>query len=110
LVISNHNSFLVVFQAFPYTCVLFEKYIYIVALEMVNPWNQHCANILSFPIEMRFRLCKHQTPQQICPQGTAYHGESTVQKGLTRRGGDKCGGLFDHLLYLRTDAGGCKVK
>jgi len=33
--------------------ILFEKYIYILALEMASPWNQHCANCigaLSFPI------------------------------------------------------------
>jgi len=36
---------------FPY--ILFEKYIYILALEMASPGNQHCANCigaLSFPI------------------------------------------------------------
>jgi len=34
-------------------CILFEKYIYILALEMASPGNQHCANYigtLSFPI------------------------------------------------------------
>jgi len=34
-------------------CILFEKYIYILALEMACPGNQHCANCigtLSFPI------------------------------------------------------------
>jgi len=24
--------------------ILFEKYVYISALEMASPWNQHCAN------------------------------------------------------------------
>jgi len=30
--------------------ILFEKYIYILALEMASPENQHCANRLSFAI------------------------------------------------------------
>jgi len=33
--------------------VLFEKYIYIIALQMASPGNQHCANCigtLAFPI------------------------------------------------------------
>jgi len=34
-------------------CILFEKYVHILALEMASPRNQHCANCigtLSFPI------------------------------------------------------------
>jgi len=43
LVISNHTSFRVLFEKMlPY--ILFEKYIYILALEMASPGNQHCAN------------------------------------------------------------------
>jgi len=36
-------------------CILFEKYIYILALEMASPGNQHCANcigIRSFSMEV----------------------------------------------------------
>jgi len=35
--------------------ILFEKYIYILALEMASPGNQHCASCigtLSFPMEL----------------------------------------------------------
>jgi len=50
-VISNHNSFRVLsIKLLPY--ILFEKYNYILALEMASPGNQHCANCigtLSFP-------------------------------------------------------------
>jgi len=49
LVISNHNSFRVLFDKI---ASVFEKYIYILALEMASPGNQHCANCigaLSFP-------------------------------------------------------------
>jgi len=54
LVISDHNSFRVLFiliKLLPN--ILFQKYIYILALEMASPVNQHCANCigtLSFPI------------------------------------------------------------
>jgi len=49
LVISNHNSFRVLFDKI---ASVFEKYIDILALEMASPGNQHCANCigaLSFP-------------------------------------------------------------
>ena len=54
LVISNHNGSRVLFDktASEY---LFEKYIYILALEMASPVNQHCASCigtLSFPIRI----------------------------------------------------------
>ena len=54
LVISNHNGSRVLFYktASEY---LFEKYIYILALEMSSPVNQHCASCigtLSFPIRI----------------------------------------------------------
>jgi len=54
LVISDHNSFrvlLILIKLLPN--ILFQKYIYILALEMASPVNQHCANCigtLSFPI------------------------------------------------------------
>ena len=54
LVISDHNGFRVLFiliKLLPN--ILFQKYIYILALEMASPVNQHCANCigtLSFPI------------------------------------------------------------
>jgi len=45
LVISNHNSFRVLsIKLLPY--ILFEKYSYILALEMASPGNQHCANCI----------------------------------------------------------------
>ena len=54
LVISNRNSFRVLFdKVLPY--LLFEKYIFILALEVASPVNQHCANCigtLSFPMMM----------------------------------------------------------
>ena len=40
-------------------CILFEKYIYVLALEMASPGNQHCANCigtLSFPKLYRIYL------------------------------------------------------
>jgi len=40
LLILNHNSF----RVLPY--ILFEKYVYILALEMASPGNQHCANCI----------------------------------------------------------------
>jgi len=38
--------------------ILFDKYIYILALEMASPGNRHCANFigaLSFPIKLTTR-------------------------------------------------------
>jgi len=46
-----------VIKMLPY--ILFEKYIYILALQMASPGNQQCANCigaLSFPIHVWFRL------------------------------------------------------
>jgi len=54
LVISNHNSFRVVFEKKLLPSILFEKYTYILALEMASPGNQHLANFirtLSFSAE-----------------------------------------------------------
>jgi len=48
--ISNHNSFRVLFDKIAF---VFEKRIYILALEMASPGNKHCANCigtLSFPV------------------------------------------------------------
>jgi len=53
LLISNCNSFQVLFDNIVPYYILFEKYICILALEMASPGNQHCANCigtLSFPI------------------------------------------------------------
>jgi len=53
LLISNHNIFRVLFDKIASPNTLFEKYIYILALEMASPWNRHCASCigtLSFPI------------------------------------------------------------
>ena len=53
LVISNHDSFRVLFDKIASVYILFEKYIYILTLEMASPGNQHCAgciDTLSFPI------------------------------------------------------------
>jgi len=49
LLISDHNSFRVLFDRIFYL----KKYIYYLALEMASPGNQHCASCigtLSFPI------------------------------------------------------------
>jgi len=55
LAISNHSSFSVLFDKIVSVLyILFEKYIYISALEMASPGNQHCANCigtLQFPIQ-----------------------------------------------------------
>jgi len=52
MLISNHTSFRVLFdKSAPYA--LFEKYIYILAVKMASPGNQHCADCigtLSFPV------------------------------------------------------------
>jgi len=48
LVISNHNCFRVLY-------ISFEKYTYILALEMASPWNQHCANCIG---KLSFRIAK----------------------------------------------------
>jgi len=59
LVISNHNSYGVLFdKLLPY--ILFEKYIYILALETARPENQHCANCIgtfSFPAATDVACC-----------------------------------------------------
>ena len=52
LVISNHNSFRVLFDEIALVYYIW-KYIYILALEMASPGNQHCANCIGtllFPI------------------------------------------------------------
>jgi len=45
LVISNHNSFRVLFDKIAFVYFIW-KYIYILALEMASPGNQHCANCI----------------------------------------------------------------
>ena len=58
LVISNHNSFRVLFDKIA-SVYFFEKYINILALEMASPVNRHCANCigaLSFPILRKFSI------------------------------------------------------
>jgi len=48
----NHNSFRVLFDKIA-SVYLFEKYIYILVLEMTSTGNQHCASCigtLSFPV------------------------------------------------------------
>jgi len=63
LLISNHNSFRVLFDkiaSVPY--MLFEKYIYILALEMASPEKQHCATSIcthSFPIAIVHTSSSH---------------------------------------------------
>jgi len=54
LVISNRNSFRVLLDIKLLPYILFEKYIYILVLEMASPGNWHCASYigtLSFPID-----------------------------------------------------------
>jgi len=57
-------------KSFPY--ILFEKYIYILALEMASPGNQHCANCigtLSFPTKessiFRIYMVENRTVSRI---------------------------------------------
>jgi len=60
--ISNHNSSRVLFDKIA-SCILFEKHIYISALEMSSPGNRHCANCigtLSFPVKTA------QMPSSVC--------------------------------------------
>jgi len=47
LLISNHDSFRVLSDKIASVYVLFEKYIYTLALEMASPGNRHCANCIS---------------------------------------------------------------
>ena len=63
--ISNHNSSRVLFDKIA-SCILFEKHIYISALEMASPGNRHCANCigtLSFPVKTA------QIPSSVCIVG-----------------------------------------
>jgi len=49
-------------------CIFFEKYIYILALEMASPGNQHCANCigtLSFPTLYRRYLADLKTKSRL---------------------------------------------
>ena len=59
LVISNITvSECCLMKLFPY--ILFEKYTYILVLEMASQGNEHCANCigtLSFPIDVCFHFC-----------------------------------------------------
>jgi len=45
LEISNHISFRVLFDKL-LPNIQFEKYTYILALEMVSPWNEQCADCI----------------------------------------------------------------
>jgi len=59
-VISNHNSFRVLFDKIASVYFLSEKYIYILALKMASPGNRHfanCSGILSFPMVRRKKSC-----------------------------------------------------
>ena len=47
MLISNHVSFRLLFDKIASVYILFEKYIYILALEMASPGNQHCVNNVS---------------------------------------------------------------
>jgi len=50
-IISNHNSFRVLFNKLR-SCILYEKYINISALEMTSRANRHCIGALSFSIDI----------------------------------------------------------
>jgi len=59
LVVSNHNSFRVLFNKIASVGLYFiwKVYIYILAVKMASPGNQHCANCigtLSFPVAILF--------------------------------------------------------
>jgi len=45
--ISNHNAFRVLFDKIA-SVYLFEKYAYILSLEMASTGNQHCDNVLGY--------------------------------------------------------------
>jgi len=45
--ISNHNAFRVLFHKIA-SVYLFEKYAYILSLEMASTGNQHCDNVLGY--------------------------------------------------------------
>jgi len=56
--------------------ILFEKYIYILALEMASPGNRHCANCigaLSFPITTESH--GEITLKIICDMAYSYYGQ-----------------------------------
>jgi len=64
--------------------ILFEKYIYILALEMASPGNQHCANCigaLSFPIsahlQHRLTPCSDERGDMSC--------DTTAESGNNKR-------------------------
>ena len=59
LLISDRNSFRVLFGKIA-SCILFKKYIYILALEMASPGNQHCANRIGTLLFLR--NSKHPQP------------------------------------------------
>ena len=66
LVISNHDSFRLLFGKIASVCLIWKIYIYILALEMAaSPKNQHCASsigTLSFPIgRWRHKVYGHDT-------------------------------------------------
>ena len=51
LLTSNHNSFRVLFDKIAFVYFIRKiGYIYILALEMASPWNQHLCHTLSFPM------------------------------------------------------------
>jgi len=53
LLISNHNSFRVLFDDTAFAYFICKKYIYMLAVKTASPGNRHCANYigtLSFPI------------------------------------------------------------
>ena len=58
LVISNYNSFRVTFDKIVSVYFLFQKYIFILALEMASPGNRHCANIVSAHFRSRWKEMK----------------------------------------------------
>jgi len=66
--ISNHNSFwMCLIKLLQY--ILFEKYIYILALEIASPGKQHCANCigtLSFPIIIAPATVARQLHDIVC--------------------------------------------
>jgi len=65
--ISNRNSFRVLFDEIASVHFIWKKYIYILALKMVSPGNQHCVHFigtLSFPIhrvKWRHRIYGYKT-------------------------------------------------
>jgi len=104
LVISNNNSFRVLFDknAFIY---LLEKYMYILALEMASRGNQHCASCigtLSFPIWACTRLCAHTRVSTRSVDVPLWHPSARLKQTL-----HDCSLKLSYSAYSERSRGSC---